>query len=87
MMVVYIRSSLILFILSIHIASCIVVESLAVTVESCGSSRPRCYNGVNETTNGSSVCHCYPGWRGDSCQHCGGKMRYASETRITWTSV
>ena len=76
-MVICTRPSLILF---LHIALYIVVESS--TVESYGSQSesqsPQCYNGVNETINGSSVCHCYPGWRGDSCQHCGGKIRYAN---------
>ena len=70
MMVVSARLSFVLFILFL---SYFVVDSL--TLESCDASR--CYNGENVTNNGSSICQCHPGWHGDSCQHCGGKIRYS----------
>ena len=72
MMVVSARPSFVLFILCLNILSYFVVDSL--TDELCAASR--CYNGENITTNDTSTCQCYPGWHGDSCQHCGGKIRY-----------
>ena len=72
MMVVSARP-LVLFILCLNILSYFVDS---ITHESCAASR--CYNGENVTNNGSnsSICQCYPGWHGDSCQYCGGKIRY-----------
>lgn len=75
MMVVYARNSLVLFILCLNVVSFFVADSLVL--RSCNSrvdSHSPCYNGVKEIN--SSKCECYPGWYGDVCQYCGGKMRY-----------
>ena len=35
--------------------------------------RPPCSNGVCDSTTGSCICN--PGWRGEQCDLCGGKIR------------
>ena len=77
MMVASTTPSFVLLILCLNAVSVFIVDSLSL--KSCGSSG--CYNGEYEVNNVSSVdsgsCQCYPGWHGDSCQYCGGKMRYS----------
>ena len=45
----------------------------STTVAPSKSCRPPCSNGVCDTSTGS--CVCYPGWRGDQCDLCGGKVK------------
>ena len=58
---------------------CTSVLIISVVDSSCDSSF--CYNGhVNETwidteNKTERTCQCFPGWHGDSCQYCGGKLR------------
>ncbi|XP_065882352.1 attractin-like protein 1 [Dysidea avara] len=65
---------------------CTNVLFVSVVDSSCGSSR--CYNGeLNETwsdmeNDTEQTCECFPGWHGDSCQFCGGKLRLNSTNGI-----
>jgi len=59
---------------------CSDVLLISAVDSTCGSSQ--CYNGVlNETlideisNEMEQTCECFPGWHGDSCQFCGGKLR------------
>lgn len=86
MMVASASPSLVLFILCPSAVLFFVVDSLSL--KSCGSIA-QCYNGDYEITDDSSNCHCHPGWHGDSCEYCGGKMRYSLFLVIiypTWMS-
>ena len=78
MMVTSMTPSFVLFVLCLNAISFFIVDSLSL--KSCDYSS-RCYNGELEVNNASSKdsnnCQCYPGWHGDSCQYCGGKMRYS----------
>lgn len=48
-------------------------STTSTTVAPSKSCRPACSNGFCDPTTGSCICN--PGWRGDQCDLCGGKVR------------
>ena len=45
----------------------------STTVAPSKVCRPSCSNGICDTSTGTCVCN--PGWRGDQCDLCGGKVK------------
>ena len=48
-------------------------STTSTTVAPSKTCRPACSNGICDASTGSCVCN--PGWRGDQCDLCGGKVR------------
>jgi len=71
MMVVSSCASFVLLVFSLIFVSLFDVESLVL--KSCNSLQ--CYNGEEKMDGDLRKCECHPGWIGNSCERCGGKIR------------